>query len=153
MAFLSGRRRKTAGPGGNGGLAEVPDLGEGVQPELFGGQRPQPEKRRGVFARKEAEGAPVRDLFGSKEAEPERTPELFKVMEKVMLLLKGVVSQGAVRRVSREELLDQLAGVLSGYHQLKGTPYQDAVNNFLMRTCSSNFSLLLGENELEVLWS
>lgn len=92
-------------------------------------------------------------LFGGGLAQPDPAPTLFMVMEKVIVLLKGVVSKGVAEGISREDLLGQLSDVLAKYGQLKGTPYQDGINNFLTRTCSSNFSLLLGEDELDVLWN
>jgi hypothetical protein len=92
------------------------------------------------------------ELFGAEEL-TEKTPELFKVMEKVIVLLKGVVSQGMAGGIGREELMYQLKEVMDKYHHLKNTPYEVAVNNFLVRTCSSNFSLLLGEEELKELWN
>lgn len=112
------------GTDGTEGMEEVEDVESGEQPELFEGR-----------------------VMGSDE-----TPELFKVMDKVVSVLKSVVSQGVVGRISKEELLDQVSEVLRRYGQLKGTTYQQAVNNFLTRTCSSNFSLLLGEEELNELW-
>ena len=91
-------------------------------------------------------------LFKGEEPGPGQTPELFKVMEKVLTLLKGVVSQAVVAGTNRDELTDHLIEVLSGYHQLKGTPYQEAINNFLVRTCTSNFSFTPDEQELQGLW-
>jgi len=131
--FLSGKGVKEVGantvatPAGRGNgvdQIQVPDFSEGGQPALFGSE----------------------DEMG------DGTQEMFKAMEKVIALLKEVMNQGAVRKIGREELLDQFTEVLRKYRQLKGTHYQLAVNNFLVRTCSSNFSLVLGENELEVLW-
>lgn len=130
--FLSGPRGKSVRKGISadkqakaGDEVLVPDYSEGAQPALFGSE----------------------DEMG------DRTPEMFKVMEKAIERVKEVVSQGVTRKTSREELLDQLSEVLGMYRQLKGTHYQEAVNNFLIRTLSSNFSLMLGEKELEVLWN
>ena len=91
-------------------------------------------------------------LFKGEGPGPGQTPELFKVMEKVLTRLKGVVSQAVVAGTNRDELTDHVSEVLSGYRQLKGTPYQEAINNFLVRTCTSNFSFTPDEQELQGLW-
>ena len=90
---------------------------------------------------------------------PEASPaggedtELFKVMEKVISLLKGVVSDGLTSGIGRDDLLDHLREILGGYRQLRKTPYQEAINNFIDRICSSNFSLQLSAEDLAGLWA
>jgi hypothetical protein len=80
------------------------------------------------------------------------TPEMFKVMEKVILLLRQVVSEAAATGVRREELEDRIRMVLSGYRQLVKTPYQVSINNFISRVCTTTFSLRLSEAEIAGLW-
>jgi len=92
-------------------------------------------------------------LFGKDDQLPGATPELFKVMEKAIVLLKGVVSQGVSAGIDREELIERIRGVLGNYHQLRDTPYKKAIDNFLVRTCSTNFSLVLEDADVDVLWS
>jgi hypothetical protein len=86
------------------------------------------------------------------EAGVGETPELFKVMEKVVMLLRQVVSEAASMGVRREELEDRIRMVLSGYRQLVKTPYQVSINNFIQRSCSTTFSLLLSDKEVAGLW-
>jgi hypothetical protein len=74
------------------------------------------------------------------EAAGEETPELFKVMEKVIVLLRQMVNEAAIRMV------------LLGYRQLMKTPYQVSINNFIARTCTTNFSLMLSDREIAELW-
>ena len=93
------------------------------------------------------------DLFDEREGLPDQSSELFKVMDKVINLLKDLVSQGVATGIGREELTDHIREVLSNYHQLKQSPYQEAINSFLIRTCSTNFSLMLEAADLDVLWS
>jgi hypothetical protein len=86
------------------------------------------------------------------EAAGEETPELFKVMEKVIVLLRQMVNEAAATGVRREELEDRIRILLSGYRQLVKTPYQVSINNFIARTCTTNFSLMLSDREIAGLW-
>jgi hypothetical protein len=86
------------------------------------------------------------------EAAVGETPEMFKVMEKVIVLLRQVVGEAVEKGVRREELEDRIRMVLSGYRQLVRTPYQVSVNNFISRVCTTNFSLRLSDAEIAELW-
>jgi hypothetical protein len=99
-----------------------------------------------------AEGPVQTRLFDTKESKPGQAAELFNVMEKVVELLKGVVAQGIVDGDEPGLMMEYFRQILSKYGYLKGTPYQVAINNFLIRTCSKSFSMVLGEQELESLW-
>ncbi|HTR29901.1 MAG TPA: hypothetical protein VMH27_11570 [Puia sp.] len=90
-------------------------------------------------------------LFKEASAD-ESAPELFKVMEKVITKLKSLVGEMTGKGIQRQELLDRLKAALAGYHHLKRTPYQVAINNYIERTCRTNFSLPLSEVDLEELW-
>jgi len=92
-------------------------------------------------------------LFNEQGGPSDQMGESFKVMEKAIGSLTGVIKKGVAEKISRKELLNQLSEVLAKYGQLKDTRFQDAINNFLTRSCSTNFSLLLGEDELDVLWN
>lgn len=122
-------------------VAPVPAAGGTItenapaQPGLFDGQ-----------------GGAVAGIDSPQGPEERGTPEMFKVMEKVVAMLKGVVAQGVEGGIGREELLMQISDVLSRYPHLKGTPYQGAINSFLVRTCSSHFSLVLEDGDLGALW-
>ena len=108
----------------------------------------------GLFDGREEAGAGLPGLVGEGgQGVQDATPEMFKVMEKVVTVLKSVIAQGVTTGISPEELLAQIGEVLSRYGHLKVTPYQGAVNSFLIRTCSSNFSLMLEEEDLVALWN
>jgi hypothetical protein len=81
-----------------------------------------------------------------------QSPEMFKVMATVVAILKDVVAQGLAEKMEKEQLLTQIAEILSRYGQLKNTPYQASINSFLTRTCASNFSLVLEQGDLAALW-
>jgi hypothetical protein len=117
---------------------------------LLRGQRPggpagQPAVAGAVPA-KQGSIFPSTAPTGSEDA------EMFKVMEKVVGLLKGLISDGVTSGIGREDLLDHIRGVLGSYRQLRKTPYQEAINNFLERSCATNFSLPLSAEDLAGLW-
>lgn len=98
------------------------------------------------------EGGPGQgDLFGDKLSQ-EQVPELYKVMEKVIGQLKGVMDSAVIYKMNKDELTDHLQAVLGNYRQLKKTPYQVSINNYLTRICASQFSLALDERKLESMW-
>jgi hypothetical protein len=120
--FLTGKKT-TAGPSGAGKATSG-----------------QPEAAQGTIfsdapTKEETEGA-----------------ELFKVMEHVVGLLKSVVAEAVSTRITRDELLSRIRQVLSNYHHLRKSPYEVAINNFLVRTCASNFSLPLSDDDVAGLW-
>jgi hypothetical protein len=86
------------------------------------------------------------------EARTEQGDVLFKVMEQAIGQLKEVIKQGALNKLDRENLLDHIREVLGNYRQLQGTAYDQAINNFLMRVCTSEFSVILDEREVVELW-
>jgi hypothetical protein len=90
---------------------------------------------------------------GKEGTQEEQRDMLFRAMGTVIIQLKEVVRQAKEGGTDRESLTNQLSEVLRKYGQLKGTSYQAGINNFLTRTCSTNFSLLLGADELEVMWN
>src|SRR5580698_160466 len=92
-------------------------------------------------------------LFPGNSGQEDRNPELFQVMERVISLLKGLVGRGVAEHWGEAELKDHIYEVLSGYHQLRRTPYEVAINNFIVRTSLSNFSLELDAVTLEGLWN
>ena len=91
-------------------------------------------------------------MFAGEAAKVGETPEMFKVMEKVIVLLRQLVNDSVATGIRREELEDRIKMVLSGYRQLMRTPYQVSINNFIQRTCTTNFSFLLTDKEIAELW-
>ena len=78
--------------------------------------------------------------------------EMFKVMQQAIGVVRELVAWGVENKLDRENLLDHLREALSKYRQLRGTDYAGTINNYLVRVCSSEFSLQLGEAELAELW-
>jgi hypothetical protein len=91
-------------------------------------------------------------LSEGKDPLQDQSSELLMAKETVIMALREVVSQGKKVSASKEQLLEKIREVLAEYDQLKKTRYQSTVNDFLFRTCSSEYSLLLREEELEALW-
>jgi hypothetical protein len=81
-----------------------------------------------------------------------RGNEQFQQMQRAIGVIRQVIAQGIENKLDRENLLDHIREVLSGFDALRKTEYADTINNFLMRTCSSELSLQLGEKELQRLW-
>ena len=123
----------SVGDGGGGGVARL-----GVQITAGGKRSSSGEKAQARLFQERPAG---------------ETPELFKVMEKVILLLRQVVTEAAGTEITAEELQERIWGVLSGYRQLRRTPYEIAINNFISRTCATTFSLLISDVEIEALWA
>ncbi len=73
-------------------------------------------------------------------------------MQEAIGVLGEVVKQSAANQLDRENLLDHIRQVLGGFLQLRGTTYDDAVNNFLVRVCATELSLVLSDGDLAELW-
>lgn len=78
--------------------------------------------------------------------------EQFQVMQRVFGMLRQVIMQGIENKLDRGNLLDHIHEVLRENRQLWKTEYAETINNFLVRVCSSELSLELGEAELAELW-
>lgn len=77
---------------------------------------------------------------------------MFKAMEEAIGHLKAITAQAVANKMDSENMLDHVRELLGRYRQLKGTAYESAVNNFLVRTCSTNFSVALSDAEVKALW-
>jgi hypothetical protein len=91
-------------------------------------------------------------MFPDQGAPDGDRPELFKAMEKVIILLRDVVNEGKATGIRRDELEERIQAVLSGYRYLLKTPYEVSINNFLTRTCTTTFSLALTDQDVTRLW-
>jgi hypothetical protein len=98
-----------------------------------------------------APGSDQAELFeqGDKMAEGN---EMFKAMQHAIGVARELIAWAVQNKLDRENLLDHLHEALSKYRQLRGTDYAGTINNYLVRVCSSEFSLQLGEAELAELW-
>jgi hypothetical protein len=119
---------------------------------IFSGKKRAPKAAGAAAGGAATAGASASASASAPVEAKDQVPELYKVMEKVIAQLKGVMDEGMVSRAGREELTDHIRGVLSGYRQLKKTPYQVSINNYLVRVCSAQFALSLDEGQLEALW-
>lgn len=79
-------------------------------------------------------------------------PQMFKVMEKVVGLLRVLMNDGAATGVRREELEGQIQQVLGKYRHLLRTPYADTVNHFIMRCCMTQMGFSMTEDDVGRLW-
>jgi hypothetical protein len=78
--------------------------------------------------------------------------EMFKAMQHAIGVVRELIAWAVQNKLDRENLLDHLHEALSKYRHLRGTDYAGTINNYLVRVCSSEFSLQLGEAELAELW-
>jgi hypothetical protein len=154
VALVRGKRSGVKGAGEGAETAVKVDRsgpkGPGVAATNRGMADQRPERAAdGVWPKAKAEGGQAALFPGDREGE---TPELFKVMEKVIALLRQMFSEAAASGIRREELEDRIRTVLAGYRQLVKTPYQVSINNFIQRSCTTAFSLLLSDSEIARLW-
>jgi hypothetical protein len=78
--------------------------------------------------------------------------EGFQQMQRTIAVLRQVIMQGIESKLDRGNLLDHIKEVLKENRQLRKTEYAETINNFLIRVCSSELALELGEAELGELW-
>lgn len=109
--------------GVNGASAEADTKSSGSQPELF-----------------------------AKEGGDAEGNEQFQQMQRAIAVVRQVIEQGIVNKLDRENLLDHINEVLGDYRALRKTEYGETINNYLIRVCSAELSLELGERELAGLW-
>lgn len=76
----------------------------------------------------------------------------FQQMQHAIGVIRQVIRQGIEHKMDRGNLLDHIHEVLKENRQLRKTEYAETINNFLIRVCSSELSLELGEVELAELW-
>lgn len=144
-AFSQGKGASASKPSGSpGSVVALPDAKEGSQAAVRHGSD------KTLLASDPPKGQVT--LFDEKAATDTDKPELFKVMEQVISKLRTIVEDGVNSGITKEELEDHVRGVLASYKYLRQTPYEVAINNFIVRTCTTHFSLMLSEEELAQLW-
>lgn len=77
---------------------------------------------------------------------------LFSIVQELLPDLQDVFQTASRKGYVKEELLFALQSKLEPYHQLKLTPFQRAVNNFMEAECYSLCSIQLDEQDLDYLW-
>jgi|SRR6185437_11279752 len=93
------------------------------------------------------------ELFGQKGHDIASSgEERFQQMQRAIAVLRQVIMQGIENKLDRGNLLDHIHEVLKEHRQLQKTEYAETINNFLIRVCSSELGLELGEAELAELW-
>jgi hypothetical protein len=113
-----------------------------------------PGRARGGVVGDESSAAPGSDqaeLFEQTDRVAEGN-EMFKAMQHAIGVVRELIAWAVENKLDRDNLLDHLHEALSKYRQLRGTDYAGTINNYLVRVCSSEFSLQLGEAELAELW-
>ena len=106
----------------------------------------------GLSREREAEAmANQPELFG-KEGAVGGGDGQFQLMQRAIGVIRQVIAQGIESKLDRENLLDHIREVLGDCRQLRKTEYAETINNFLIRVCSAELSLELGEKELAGLW-
>lgn len=78
--------------------------------------------------------------------------EPFRLTEQAIGVLRRVIKQTVDNKMDRENLLEHIKEVLSGYRQLRKTEYADAISNFLIRECLGELSMKLTEEDVNGLW-
>ena len=154
-------RTAAAGKGGNGEgdkrkMGEERKRGEPVTVERKAGHNPERKAGTPVAAEEFGHGRGLPGegqgvMFEEAAAEGPK-PEMFKVMEKVVGLLRVVINDGAATGVRREELVEKIQQVLVKYRHLLRTPYAKTINHFITRACLTQFSLTLTEEDIGRLW-
>jgi hypothetical protein len=79
-------------------------------------------------------------------------PEDFVLTEQIVAELKRVIKKVMDDEVEREDMLLSIAHVLEPYAHLENTPYEIAINHFIIHECETNYSVHLSEDEVGSLW-
>jgi hypothetical protein len=155
----TGKEKETgkAGKGGSGeGGERKPDVLVAAEQEAGQGPKRAADKQAGAAEQEVGHGSGLsgegQGVMFEEAAAEKPEPEMFKVMEKVVALLRAVLNEGAVTGVRREELEDRIQQVLGKYRHLLRTPYGTAINHFITRACMTQFSLALGKEDVQRLW-
>ncbi|HEY4064128.1 MAG TPA: hypothetical protein VGM30_19615 [Puia sp.] len=91
------------------------------------------------------------ELFGS--GNPAHGGDVqFQLTQRAIGVIRQVIARGIESKLDRENLLDHIREVLGDYRQLRKTEYAETINQFLVRVCSSELSMEVGEQELAALW-
>jgi hypothetical protein len=77
---------------------------------------------------------------------------LFSSVQQLIDELKIVFQSAVSKQFQQEEILMAIQVKLSSYQQLKGTPFQVAINNFIAQQAQSQCEILLEDAEIKQLW-
>ncbi len=98
-----------------------------------------------------------RKLSERSESNAERTKiseteDLFKEAEQLTAKLKEAIADASFKNYNKEEFTFLLQLTLKEYPNLKGSPFQVAINNLIISECEKYGLLHLSAEELESLW-
>ena len=68
-------------------------------------------------------------------------------------MLKDAISDAASKNYNKEEFTFLLQLTLKEYPALKGSPFQDAINNLIASECDKHSFIRLSAVELGMLWN
>lgn len=80
------------------------------------------------------------------------SPALFSSVHELMKDLKSLFEAAAHKSFQKQELLMALQLKLGEYSQLRGTPFQVAVNNHIMQQSLEQCELAVNDTELKQIW-
>jgi len=142
--WARGRKNKNKGGNDEKGHEIKPASQDGLKANGTATEKNEPVAGQGSMF------PPSPAVEGLTPAVDDKTPKLFKVTEKVAALLREVMNEAAATGVTRADLEDRIQKVLAEYRYLVKAPYEVAINNFISRTCRTQFSLT--EEDLRRLW-
>ncbi|MBN8788528.1 MAG: hypothetical protein J0I84_15670 [Terrimonas sp.] len=79
-------------------------------------------------------------------------PTLFSSVHELMEELKSLFDAASQKPLQKQELLMALQLTLNEYYQLKGTPFEDAVNNHIMQQGLVQCGIAITDIEIKQLW-
>ncbi|HRN55622.1 MAG TPA: hypothetical protein PLL71_04190 [Agriterribacter sp.] len=100
---------------------------------------------------------PPKETISASPAEDAHSPAdhnaaLFSAVHELMEELKSLFYDASQEPFQKQELLMALQLKLSEYHQLRGTPFQVAVNNHIMQQCLEQCDITVNDTELKQIW-
>lgn len=83
----------------------------------------------------------------------EENDNLFKVVDELISKLKSAISDVVTKKYNKHEFIFLLQLTLKEYPILKGSPFQDAINNLIASECEKYGFIRLSAVELMELWN
>ncbi|WP_268223498.1 hypothetical protein [Sinomicrobium oceani] len=84
----------------------------------------------------------------------EETPEkTFRQAEELMDMLKKVIAEVFYHKQGRKVLLENLSRTLQKHPEFIGTPFQQGIQDFIIRECDKHGPVGLRADEVSELWS
>lgn len=93
-----------------------------------------------------------RSEFTAEQIKVSETENLFKEAEQLTAKLKEAIANASFKNYNKEEFTFLLQLTLKEYPNLKGSPFQVAINNLIASECEKHGSLHLSAEEQVMLW-